>query len=341
MLRKRQEEGPEVLEPVGLDESTERAYRLLLRHESVTAGGLAEHLEIRPARARQVLDELVATGLATGQPGRPARYCPVDPRTGLVRLVRARQAELEGVVTSMDAYAAEYHERRLRTDPRLLVEVVEGPAEIARRVRELTVSAEHEVLAFDAPPYVTPDRSASDAERAVLAQGVSVRAVYASEVLTVPWLAERLRDLVGEGEQARVLPKVPMKMVVVDGREAVLPLTASEEGTRTTAAFVRRSRLCDALVELFEAHWAQATPIFAVPTTDTSGSSGAAPHPEISETDRVLLQLLNAGLKDEAIARQMDMSDRTLRRKIADLVKRLEATSRFQAGTQAMRRGWL
>jgi DNA-binding CsgD family transcriptional regulator/DNA-binding MarR family transcriptional regulator len=324
-----------VLESVGLDESTERVYRLLLRHESLAAGALAEQLEIRPARARQILDALVAAGLATCRPGRPAHYLPVDPRTGLVRLVRSRQAALESVLTSTDAYAAEYHERRLRTDPRLLVEVVEGPAEISRRVRELTVSAEHEILAFDAPPYVTPDGTASDSERIVLARGVGVRAVYASEVLTVPWLAERLRGLVAAGEQARVLPKVPMKMVVVDRREAVLPLAASEEGTRTTAAFVRRSRLCDALVELFEAHWTQATPVFAGPVPES------APHSEISETDRALLQLLNAGLKDEAIARQLEMSHRTLRRRIADLVKRLEATSRFQAGTQAMRRGWL
>jgi len=62
---------------------------------------------------------------------------------------------------------------------------------------------------------------------------------------------------------------------------------------------------------------------------------------EVSAEDRALLQLLNAGLKDEAIARQLDMSQRTLRRRVADLTHRLGATSRFQTGTQAMRRGWV
>lgn len=206
---------------------------------------------------------LVAAGLASSRPGRPARYAPVDPRSGLASLIRSRQAELERVATSLDAYAAEYHERSLRADPRLLVEVIEGLAEITRRVEELLASAEHEVLAFDTPPYVTSTGTASDAEIDLLARGVSVRAAYAVEALAIPERAEALRRLVALGEQARVLPRVPMKMIVVDRREAILPLTGSAEGLRTTAAFVRRSGLSDALTELFEAHWAQATPIYA------------------------------------------------------------------------------
>ncbi|WP_031522171.1 helix-turn-helix domain-containing protein [Streptomyces sp. NRRL F-5123] len=324
-----------MLEPIGLDECAERAYQVLLRQESLTAGALAELLDVPPARARLALDGLVAAGLAGCRAGRPAQYAPVDPRTGLASLIRARQAELERVASSVEAYAAEFHERSLRADPRLMVEVIEGPARITRRVEELLASAEREVLAFDTPPYVTSYGSTSEAERTLLARGVSVRAAYAGEVLAVPEYAERLRDLVALGEQARVLPRVPTKLIVVDRREALVPLTGSDEGMRTAAVLVRQSGLSDALTELFEVHWAQGTPIFAAP------GAAVQVHPEIAEEDRALLQLLNAGLKDEAIARQLDLSQRTLRRRIADLTRRLGATSRFQAGTQAMRRGWL
>lgn len=183
--------------------------------------------------------------------------------------------------------------------------------------------------------YVTTDHSASDSGRGLLARGVRVRAVYATEVLAIPDRAERLRGLVALGEDARVVPRVPLKMVLVDGRDAVIPLTASEEGTRTTAAVVRPSRLCDALRELFEAHWVQATPVFAGPAAD------AGPHPDLSDTELSLLHLLNAGLKDEAIHRQLGVSERTARRRITELMDRLGTTSRFQAGAQAVRRGWL
>lgn len=321
-----------MLESIGLDEPAEEAYRLLLRQESLTADEVARETALPRPRAARALQALAAAGLAARRPGRPARYEPVDPRSGLAALVRSRQAELEQAVASVAVYAAEYQERRLRADPRLMVEVIEGPAEINRRLQELTLGAEHEIMAFDAPPYVTPYDSASELER-----GLAVRGIYASEVLEVPRLNQQLRRMVELGEQARVLPRVPMKLLLVDRREAILPLTASGEGVRTTAAVVRRSSLCDALVELFEANWARATPVFAPP----SAMPAAPDHPELSDADRALLHLLNAGLKDEAIARQLGLSQRTFRRRIADLTVRLGATSRFQAGAQALRRGWL
>ncbi|MFI0898380.1 helix-turn-helix domain-containing protein [Streptomyces sp. NPDC020983] len=324
-----------MLESIGLDTYAEQAYQLLLRQDALSAGALGELLGLSPTRARLALDALVASGLATCRSGRPALYSPVDPRTGLASLVRARQAELERVFSTLELYAAEFHERRLRADPRLLVEVIEGPAQIAQRVKELLAGAEHEVMAFDTPPYVTAAGTTSDAEALLLARGVTVRAAYAVEALDVPGYSEALHATVASGEQARVLPRVPMKMIVVDRREAILPLTGNEEGMRSTAAFVRQSGLTDALVELFEAHWAQATPIFS------GDSPQQPPHPEISDEERALLQLLNAGMKDEAIARQLGLSQRTYRRRVTDLMRRLGATSRFQAGTQAMRRGWL
>lgn len=56
---------------------------------------------------------------------------------------------------------------------------------------------------------------------------------------------------------------------------------------------------------------------------------------------RAILQCLNAGMKDDAIARQLGISERTVRRRVADLAARLGAASRFQIGAQAARRGWV
>lgn len=54
--------------------------------------------------------------------------------------------------------------------------------------------------------------------------------------------------------------------------------------------------------------------------------------------DQVLLCLAQ-GFKDEAAARKLDISVRTYRRYVADLLRRLDATSRFQAGYQVAKRG--
>ncbi|MEV6038785.1 helix-turn-helix domain-containing protein [Nonomuraea sp. NPDC052116] len=59
----------------------------------------------------------------------------------------------------------------------------------------------------------------------------------------------------------------------------------------------------------------------------------------LSLEDRRLLALLAAGLKDDAIARQLGTSPRTLRRRLRHLLDELNAETRFQAGAQASRRG--
>ncbi len=46
-------------------------------------------------------------------------------------------------------------------------------------------------------------------------------------------------------------------------------------------------------------------------------------------------------MKDEAIARQLDMGARTLQRRVAHLLGLLGAETRFQAGIQASRLGWI
>ncbi|MBP0456337.1 helix-turn-helix transcriptional regulator [Streptomyces montanisoli] len=321
-----------MLEPVWPETASEDAYRLLLRRQRLTSRELAERQATSVAAARRVLDRLVAAGLATSA-GRPARYTAVDPRRGLTALIRARQAELDGAASSVEAYAAEYHERAMRGDPHQLVEVIDGAAAVTARLGELMLGAEREVLAFDSPPYLASSPKPSDVEYEALARGVTIRAVYATEALDVPERAASIKEAAAMGEQVRLVPRVPLKMVMVDGRAAVLPLTASDLGTRASAVLVRQSRLLDALSELFEAKWEQGVQAFgAAQSTDTEG---------LAKEDRLLLSLLNAGLKDEALARQLGVSERTLRRRTADLVARLGATSRFQAGAQAVRRGWL
>ena len=60
---------------------------------------------------------------------------------------------------------------------------------------------------------------------------------------------------------------------------------------------------------------------------------------ELDAEDRRLLTLLSAGLKDDAIARQLGTSPRSLRRRLRHLLDELNAETRFQAGAQASRRG--
>ncbi len=321
-----------MLEAVGLAEAEEAAYRALLRHADLSSSELADEAELSPASARSAADALTAAGLAVRHEGKPARYAPVDPRAGLPALIRARQSELERTSAAIGTFAAEYVERLLKTEPGRLVEVLDGPTTITERLDALMRAAEHEVLAFEEPPYVSdPRHSENEIEESLLSRGVRVRAIYSSSVFEAPGRVEAIRHLTALGEESRVTAKVPLKMMLIDRRVAVVPMTAREETTRTTAVLVWPSRLCDALIDLFELTWRLSSPFFSAPAADEP----------VEREDAEMLRLLAAGLKDEAVARHLGLSERTVRRRIADLVGELGAASRFQAGVLAAKRGWI
>jgi ATP/maltotriose-dependent transcriptional regulator MalT len=62
---------------------------------------------------------------------------------------------------------------------------------------------------------------------------------------------------------------------------------------------------------------------------------------ELTDDDRRVLALLAGGCTDETAARQVGVSVRHLRRRVARLMNHLQVTSRFSAGVAAAHRGWI
>ena len=127
-----------------------------------------------------------------------------------------------------------------------------------------------------------------------------------------------------------------MKLFIVDGQQALLALEKDGDTVRS-AMVIHPSSLLDALRRLFDGLWQRAVPI----SQPGSRVDGAPALEAPTDHDAVLLTLLATGLTDEAIARQLDVSQRTVQRYIRGLMDRLGADTRFQAGLQAARRGWL
>src|SRR5262249_47535953 len=153
-------------------------------------------------------------------------------------------------------------------------------------------------------------------------------------------LLSAVRDAVAGGEQARVFRDVPVKLLLSDEDRALVMLPRSD-GRDADALLVYPSKLLDVLSELFEVFWRLGAPIHAVPETDPGAGRAAVVADEPRPTSQQLLSLLTAGLSDDAIARELGVSKRTVHRRISRLQELLGARTRFQLGVQASRRGWL
>lgn len=257
------------------------------------------------------------------QPGRSLRYAPIAPGAALQALLVRRIEDLDRARLEIAELQSEFP----NIPATQTVETVHDPALAERRWIEMQLAAENEILLFDKPPYLLPLAGQYEAERQLLKRGVSYRVLYDQTSFDLPDQPDRSRSFLSVGQEGRLVVEVPFKAVVIDGMSAAV----LEGSHRNDPGMVvlRKTPLVRALVFMFESLWERAA-LLTAPANDSGDSS----------IDRRFLGYLAAGLKDEAIARQMGVSVRTVRRRAADLLDQLGAHSRFQAGILARQQNW-
>lgn len=164
-----------------------------------------------------------------------------------------------------------------------------------------------------------------------LRRGVRYRLLYPDQARTAPALARHLSRLVQAGAEVRTMPSVPINALVIDRELTLLPREARVQGPCALAHF-RLPSVVVTTLELFERVWSSAVPL---------ASQEMPASCDLSDRERELLTLLSAGCTDLTVAARLGVSVRTVRRMMADVMNRLGARSRFQAGAKAAGRGWL
>ncbi len=315
-----------MFESLGVTADEEAAYLAVLRVGRCTPAELARAIGRRVRAIAEIVSVLEDLGFLARVVGPDEGLVAVRPEVAVPALISRRTEEFAAAQAAALRLAAEQpHE--LRTSPDELIEVVVGRPAVAARFIQLTQSVSTEMLVLDRPPYAQAVVEQNVPERQVLDRGVAVRGIYATEAFELPGAVDQARASVQQGEEARVHADVPMKLAIADRSVALLPLAVDE--VIGSALLVRAPTVVRSLVALFELLWQQSVPLLTY-------SVDAAPDDVI---DADLLALLGTGMKDEAIARELGISTRTLGRRNAALLAGLGVRTRFQAGVQAAHRG--
>ncbi|HKN54326.1 MAG TPA: DNA-binding response regulator [Amycolatopsis sp.] len=152
-----------------------------------------------------------------------------------------------------------------------------------------------------------------------------VRKVYRPGALLDPASAAHLRHLTELGVPIRISDREINETILVDRKMAILA------GQDRRYSVITRPDLVRGIESLFEAAWHGATDLAAYD----------AKFAELREQAPRILELLSSGCKDETAARTLGVGLRTYRRRVAELMDALGATSRFQAGARARDAGLL
>ena len=283
--------------------------------------------------------ELVARGLLAAT-DEPDVWEVLPPREALPRYADAVERRMQ--TTRMTAAEVDALWRRAVGDRPTLaasdLEVIDGTEAVAYRIASVHRTASHRVWwAIDGSPAARQllQESVTEPTRLAVRADVERRVALDTSLLDDPAAMDFVERLRVEGHPVVFGHGIPFSVLVADASSAVVDLTAFD---REGGSFeIRLPPPVHALTRLFEAIWALATPYW-------SGLLEAPRTPDrlpLAERDQRILALLTTGASDQVIARQMAVSVRTVERRVRYLMDRLGAATRFQAGVQAARRGWI
>ncbi|MFB6720045.1 hypothetical protein ACFCV3_07805 [Kribbella sp. NPDC056345] len=306
----------EALRALDLSPEAEKLYLELLQHP-------VEHPQ------PQYVDELVALGLVelsndgvVVRPPRLALDALAEQHARRAALVR----ESGEVLTELWRAASGKHDH---------LELLPTYDAVQSVIDSVQTDAQHHVRAMTmgtimAPREIQIVTGLFDA----LKRGVRYDVIYGAHVLQDAAALHMAQQCIDAGEQARVFPRVPLNLTLVDHRWALVAARSAEARPEFVAMVVHESALLEGLEGIFDALWR-----IAVPITNTTELNDVEAGPSL-ESKR-LLTYLSAGLTDESIAREVGVSERTIARRIGRLQEALGAQTRFQLGVQASRQGWL
>lgn len=318
----------------GLSPEATAVYRAMLNDPNMRPEDLAEWLALPQRTVRKALDRLTELELLVAAGSGDHQLAPPGP--GLTSLLyeaeeqlRQRQREIAATRDAIAAIVTAHAQRMPDTEAMVRLD---GLTAVRQRLTELVQVAVTDFMLFSPArafrlASITVDDEFSFA---ALAGTVRFRSLhqdsYRNDAETLAF-AQRMADLGGD---VRTVPVVPMPIAVMDRQIALLPISSAD--TQLGAFEVHAGGMLAAVCALFEQLWQAANPLHQPLRRNRDG---------LTAQEVEVLRLLATGLTDEAVARKLGLSARTVRRTIASLSERLSANSRFQAGVQAARRGWI
>lgn len=314
-------------------------YRALMAGEAGDIRTLRQESQLSERGTDAAITFLRELGLVGDEPGTESGLVPASPDSALADLLDGEAAILAWMTEALSereeairTILAEFHTIHRGRRSNAPLEVITGQEAVAAILDEAPRMAKRAVAVIDPAPAGTDSELEHGlaGTRAALNRGVRMRMIHAQRLARTPRLAEYLRSMHATGAEVRFGRALPTSAVIIDSVSVILPVSRPHE--TPTAVLAHNHHLARFVDRIFENLWTDAMPLEVA--GDIPGTAPTGLHEEA-------LRLLASGLHDEAVARRLGVSLRTVGRLAADLMASLNAESRFAAGVAAARAGWL
>lgn len=316
----------------GIEPPAHLLYRLLLNRPDTTAPQLATEANLPLADVQHHLTQLSHGGLIT--PVTDSQYRAHAPDASLGEHIglqldnlRSNYSLLQDLLEIYREGGHDGHHQGTRW------ESITGQAAIQARLMRMEAGAELQIRNFVKSPIVMQAPN-YDEHEVRQQRGVHQQILYERGILNDlddEVHMDYLHRCIEYGDEVRFAAQLPVKLVLVDGRELLLEEPPTDQPRALITSHPPIVALADSL---FEQLWMTSVP---APHSEEETSHNHGP----SEEDRLLLSLLIAGLTDQAIATRLGIGLRTVQRRVRELMNLAQVDTRIQLGWQAARRHWV
>lgn len=312
--------------PVELSPEAHSLYmRILQAGGRLSAPGLLPDLhDGRLVRELQNLGLLVPDvespgGMIAGDPRQLADSLSSELQTRAVELL----ARSMTISASLQSLGRAYYSYAGHASGGGAIEYIETGAAINRQLALLLEDCEKEMLTAQPGGGRRAEaiKVAIERDMRFVQRGGTMRTIYQPSARYSAPTVEYVSSVTQEGCQVRTLDEPFTRVIVMDRKVAVIPV--SDEDREARAAFIRDEAVISYIVQLFDSMWDRSIPF--------TGAREIPPQ-VVSSMRQQIIRMMLQGIGHRTIARRLGLSERTLARHIAEMREEYGVDTLFQLG---------
>ena len=262
---------------LGLTEREAKVYITMLSKKGFTTLELQNAVDIPRTKMYEVLQKMISRGICTVRAiGKVKYYEAVEPKIAFKRVLDDYKSDCEAefekkkssVESIIDLFTPVFDKGKDVMYPLDFVEIFKDKQQIQAKYIQAVNGCNIDLLTFNKGPYVCDTagrlKEQETAEANLIRRSVLCRNIFEEEELkNYGWLMNYVKsqsDLYRKN--ARVIDKLPIKMMVFDEHKVFFPLVQSTGGSNSiTMIFIEHREFAIACKMLFNFLWERAKPV--------------------------------------------------------------------------------
>ncbi|MFG2879458.1 LuxR C-terminal-related transcriptional regulator [Streptomyces sp. NPDC048337] len=312
------------------DTVTHRVYSYAVQRVCIDVSTCADDLSLPASQVDSAIGDLAKLRLLRPTGDGREQFVVVDPASASLQLLspydeelRARQHAVEQVRQQMHSLLPLYRSSTSDGSRSSGIERIDDLDAVRGVLGRLADECQSEVITSQPGGARSPEVLEETARRdsVILARGVRMRTLYQHTARFDQPTRDYVSKIISNGAEVRTTGSGFTRAIVYDRTTAVITLPDNPKG----AALIRNPDVTQFVVQSFEYAWATSEPFN--PEFDRSEIRSIS-----DSLNEAVLRMLVSGHDDKSIARRLGISPRTCQRRISDLMQRIGARTRLQAG---------